>query len=160
MQNIDEVYYDFTKDTSELCEVRSRAGELERSIENKKIILKSIEGDGSHGVEISAHAFRQISDRLEALGNENEVILKDLVNPENLSASKLMPSNLRSFVFTLIASAKKKGSFSKEPSKNTNGGFEWRYNIEIKGWSNERNTLRFTCIVENNNVKTGYFTWD
>ena len=156
---MDDVYLEYAKELSELGGLEMQLSELRRSIEDKKTSLLSNQGDGSHGVEISAHAFKQISERLELLAFDYDIIYRDFINIENPSQSKSIPSNLKSFVLTLIAQAKKKGSFSKEPSKNTTGGFEYRYNIEIKKWSDAKNTLLFTCIVENNNIKTGYFNW-
>lgn len=158
-KEFDDLYVEFAKELSELGGLEMQVSELKRSIEEKRFSLISNEGDGSHGVEISAHAFKQISERLEILALENDDIYRDFINVSNPSQSKSIPSNLKSFIITLIASAKKKGSFSKEPSKNTTGGFEYRYNIEIKKWSDAKNTLQFVCIVENNNVKTGYFNW-
>ena len=156
-QEMDDVYLAFAKELSELGEKGMRISELRRSVQEKKESLSSSEGDGSHAVDISAHAFRQISERLEILALENEIIYRDFININSPSESFSIPSNLKSFVITLIANAKKKGHFSKESSKNTVGGFEYRYNIEIKKWSDAKSTLQFTCIVENNNVKTGYF---
>jgi len=121
--------------------------------------LTSKEGDGSHGVDISAHAFKQISERLESLAMENDSIYSDFINLEEPQRSMSIPSNLKSFIFTLVASAKKKGRYSKESSKNTSGGFEFRYNVEIKKWGTQKGTLQFVCIVENCNIKTGYFNW-
>jgi len=121
--------------------------------------LTSKESDGSHGVDISAHAFKQISERLESLAMENDYIYRDFINIDEPPKSMSIPSNLKCFIFTLVASAKKRGGFSKENSKNTAGGFEFRYNIEIKKWSTPKGTLQFVCIVENNNIKTGYFNW-
>jgi len=147
------------RERSEFAELKTRAGELERSIEDKVKSLTSSEGDGSHAVEISAHAFKQISKRLEILAVENDVIYRDYIDSASPGGSLAIPSNLECFIFTLIANAKKKGSFSKEKSKNTTNGFEFRYTMEIKKWSEDKRTLQFTCIVENCNIKTGYFTW-
>lgn len=138
----------------ELVKKEMQVSELRRSIQEDKESLTSKEGDGSHAVDISAHAFRQICERLEILAAENELIYKDCINE-----SIFFPSNLKVFVINLIAEARKKGSYSKEPSKNTDGGYEFRYQIEIKKWSDAKSTLQFTCIVENNNIKTGYFNW-
>jgi len=93
------------------------------------------------------------------LALDNDIIYRDFVNLNEPTKSLSIPSNLKSFIFTLVASAKKKGSYSKENSKNTEDGFEFRYNIEIKKWSSTKSTLQFVCIVENGNIKTGYFNW-
>jgi len=128
-------------------------------MEEKIKFLTSSEGDGSHAIEISAHAFKQISERLEILAIENDIIYQDFIDTKNPLRSLSIPSNLKCFIFTLIANAKKRGGVIKEPSKNTPGGFEFRYTIEIKKWSTNSRTLQFTCIVENCNIKTGYFNW-
>jgi len=156
---LDDVCLDLAKLRAKLAESRIQCGELERLIEDKLKILMSSESDGSHAIEISAHAFKQIYERLEALAFENDVIYEDFADSKNFNRSLSFPTNFKCFILTLVASAKKKGSFSKEPSKNTANGFEFRYNIEIKKWSNEKRTLQFTCIVENGNIKTGYFNW-
>jgi len=150
---------EFAKEYAECVSKETELHEIKRSMEEKRCFLMSNEGDGSHGIDISAHAFKQILERLEMLANENDQISKDCINVNNVQDSKFKPSNLKSFVIALIANAKKKGCFSKEASKNTAGGFEYRYNIEIKKWSDSKNTLQFVCIVENNNIKTGYFNW-
>ena len=158
-KELDDVYLAYVKELSELGDKEMQVAELKRSIEDKRESLTSAESDGSHGVDISAHAFRQISERLEILAMENDSIYRDFINLDDPTKSMSIPSNLKSFIFTLVASAKKKGAFSKEASKNTTGGFEFRYNTEIKKWSTQKETLQFVCIVENNNIKTGYFNW-
>lgn len=158
-KELDDVYLAYVKEFSELGDLEIQAAELRRSIDNKRESLISNEGDGSHAVDISAHAFKQIFERLELLARDNELILRDFINLEDRARSLSIPSNLKSFIFTIVANAKKKGHFSKESSKNTTDGFEFRYNIEIKKWSSKRETLQFVCIVENCNIKTGYFNW-
>lgn len=158
-KELDDVYLEYARELSELGEKELELSDLRRSLEEKRSSLTSNEGDGSHGIDISAHAFKQIGERLELLARDHDEIRRDLVNINDPDASLSMPSNLKSFIITMIANAKKKGSYSKENSKNTAGGFEFRYNIEIKKWSDSKNTLQFVCIVENNNVKTGYFNW-
>jgi len=96
---------------------------------------------------------------MEPLIRESDVIYQDFLNSKDLNQSLSFPSNLKAFIITLVANAKKKGNYTKESSKNTPNGYEFRYNIEIKKWSEPKRTLQFTCIVENNNIKTGYFNW-
>lgn len=158
-KEMDDLYLEYAKELSELVEEEMKISELKRSLEEKRSSLTSNEGDGSHGIEISAHAFKQISERLEMLAKEYDEIRRDFVKLDDPDASLSMPSNLKSFIITLIASAKKKDTYSKENSKNTAGGFEFRYNIEIGKWSTPKSTLQFVCIVENCNIKTGYFNW-
>jgi len=113
--------------------------------------------DGGFGIEISAHAFRQISERLEALAFENVIIYNDVFGG-GVADNLLLPTKLKSFIITLIADARSKSNYTEEKSKNTMNGIEYRYTIEIKKWSDER-SLQMVCIVENGNVKTGYFNW-
>ena len=153
------MYLAYVKELGELGDKELQIAELRRNVEEKHEFLTSSESDGSHGVDISAHAFKQISERLEVLAIDNESISRDFININDPWTSMSISSNLKCFIFTLVASAKKKGTFSKEKSKNSQEGFEFRYNIQIKKWSGKKGTLQFVCIVENNNIKTGYFNW-
>lgn len=147
----------------EYAEMLSSITNLDRELYNKKKLLNDIkkelhgpEGDGGLGVEMSAHAFKQIAERLEILAMENPTIYQDVFKPDNPQDSLLLASNMKSFIITSIANARSKNLYKKENSKNS--GFEFRYTIEIKRWSNEK-ALEFVAIVENNNIKTGYFNW-
>jgi len=122
--------------------------------------MSSPDSDGSYGIEITSHAFKQIAERLEALALENSKIYKDAFNSEDPSRSYLLPSNLKAFVVTMIANARKKGNFSKEQSRGNSGNVEYHYTVIIKDWGGDNGKqLEFTGIVENNHIKTGYFNW-
>ena len=145
------------------AEMLSSIINTEKELHDKKKVLKDLkdkfnsnECDGGYGVEISAHAFRQIAERLESLAMGSSVIYKDVFNPDNPSRSLLLPSNMKSFIITSLANARSKGLFQIEPSKDN--GNEFRYTIDIRKWSGSK-TLQFVSIVENNNVKTGFFNW-
>jgi len=118
---------------------------------------KIIGGDGGCGLELSAHAFKQIAERLEALAMESGIIYKDVISPEVPNDSLLIASNMRSFVITTIAKARSDGKYVLENSRN--GGKEFRFTIVMKKWSTDKQELQFVCIVENYTVKTGYFNW-
>ena len=115
--------------------------------------------DGSYGIELSAHAMTNINDRLYKLGMENSIIYADVFNVSEPSKSILWPCNLRAFVIGMLASARSKNSYSEKPSKNTAGGKEYHYEVEIKKWGTDEMSLIFTAIVESNIIKTGYFNW-
>jgi len=155
--DISEKFLEYAEMISELSSTELKAQNIRRIIEDTKSELFAID-DGSCGLDLSAHAFKQISERLEKLAIENTVIYEDVFNRQTKSECILLPSNLKSFVITLVANAHRKGEFSKEPSKNNSAGVEYRYSIEIKKWSSDKD-LYLICIVENNNIKTGYFNW-
>jgi hypothetical protein len=118
--------------------------------------LSSSECDGGFGLEVTAHAFKQISERLEALAMENLNIYNDVFNKDDPSKSLLAPSNLKSFIVSVIAQARNESNYSKEQSKSK--GVEFRYKVVISKWSSDKD-LEFTAIVENNHIKTGFFNW-
>jgi len=135
----------------------------ERELYNKKKViadlkneLSSEHSDGGYGIELSAHSFKQIAERLEVLAMENSIIYKDVFKSGSPQDSLLLASNMKSFVITLLANARNKKQFKEDESNS--GGTEFRYTIDIKKWSNEK-TLQFVAIVENNNIKTGFFNW-
>jgi len=157
MTENEKKYLEFAEMLSELSSSELKIHNLRRIVEELKSELSGSGIDGGFGIEISAHAFRQISERLEVLAFENIVIYNDVFG-NGVDNHLLLPSKLKSFIITLIADARSKGNFTEERSKNTNGGVEYRYVIEIKKWNDER-SLQMVCIVENGNVKTGYFNW-
>ena len=150
------------------AEVLGDVSTLELELSEKKRALTEIRGelesykkdDGSYGLDLTAHAFTNITDRLSQLASEYPVIYSDVFNPNQPSRALLWPNNLRAFIISILASAREKKSFQEKPSKNTTGGKEYHYNVEIKKWSTDREVLIFTAIVESNVVKTGYFNWE
>lgn len=135
----------------------------ERELYNKKRTLQTLKdelgaegNDGSCGVDITDHAFKQIAERLEALAMEHSYVYRDVVKPDNHHESLLLASNMKSFVITMLANAKSKGEEIESGSKS--GGKEYRFTIDIKKWSHDK-TLQFVAIVENNKIKTGFFNW-
>jgi len=149
-------YLEFAEMLSETTTLELKLRNLKRVTEELKEELSQEKNDGSFGVELSGHAFKQISERLEILALENSDINKDVFK-ESKVEWLLLPSNLKSFIITLLANARKRGDYKAEKSKNSEG-LEYRYTIEIKGWSNEK-ILQLICIVENNYIKTGYFNF-
>lgn len=152
----------------QFAEIFSGLQELEAKIYNKKRLIQNLseefknnEKAGCIGIEFTAHAFKQISERLEEIGRINPIIYKDVFKPEDPSSSLLIPSNLKSFVITLLADANKKRHYHEEESKSSRSSgnaLEYRYTIDMKKWSNEKK-LQFVAIVENNCIKTGFFNW-
>lgn len=152
-----EKYLEYAEMLSEHSTAELKLRNIKRVLEELRSELSSGECDGSYGLELSAHAFKQISERLEVLALENVMIYKDVFKESRVECL-LSPSNLKSFVITLIADARNKGNFTKEKSKNNANGTEFRYTIDIKSWSSDR-LLQLVCIVENNYVKTGFFNF-
>lgn len=157
-KNLDDLYIQYAEAISELNDVEAQAYNHRRLITELKANLTSPESDGSYGVEVTAHAFKQISERLEEIAMENETVYADVFKGPSLSDSLLLPSNLKSFIVTTVANARKKGLFKAEKSRSGSGGTEYRYTIDIKKWSGEKD-LQFVVIVENNYIKTGFFNW-
>ena len=155
--NFDDKYLEFAEMLSELSTAELKIRNMKRVVEELRDELTQDGNDGSYGLELSGHAFKQLSERLETLALENVSIYKDVFK-DSTTSSLLLPSNLKSFIITLIANAKKRGDFTKDKSKNSADGTEYRYTIDIKSWSTEK-TLQLVCIVENNYIKTGFFNF-
>lgn len=152
-----DVYVQYAETYSESITLKGTLHNCERMLEELKASLTSPESDGGFGVEVSAHAFKQISERLEELASQNKAIYDDVFRRDEPLASLILASNLKSFIITTLANAHKKGNFSKEKSKNSSG-VEFRYIVDINKWSGQK-TLQFVVIVENNYIKTGFFNW-
>ena len=153
-------YVEFAEAFSELITLENRIHNKRRLVEDLRRDLKSDECDGSFGIEFTGHAFKQISERLEEIAMESPAIYKDVFKEESPHDSLLLPSNLKSFVITLLSNANKKGHFKAEDSKSNKNanGTEYRYTINMKKWSGEK-LLQFIAIVEDNYIKTGFFNW-
>ena len=152
----EKLYIDFAETMSSIVSLEKDLHTKRRVLEDLRKNLSAPDCDGGFGVDISAHAFRQISERLESLALENAVIYKDVMKPDSPQDTLLMASNMKSFITTLLANARKKGEYTIDDSKN--GGKEFRFTVNINKWSNEKQ-LQFVGIVENNVVKTGFFNW-
>jgi len=155
--SLEDKYLQYAELLTDLFTLELKIHNMHRIIDDLRDELSQEGADGSYGLDMSAHAFKQLSERLEGLALENSIIYKDVFKDAK-SECLLMPSNLKSFIITLIADARKKGNFIKDKSKNTPDGIEFRYTIDLKSWSNEKK-LQLVCIVENNNIKTGFFNF-
>lgn len=154
---VDKIYKQYAEVLNEVSVAELDISEKKRSLEELRLELSD---DNSIGLDVTAHAFTNISDRLSSLASENKVIYMDVFNPSNPSKAILWPNNLRAFIISMLASARSKGTYSDKPSKNSDNGTEYKYDVEIKKWSNDKEVLVFTAIVENKVVKTGYFNWE
>lgn len=154
----DKIYLQYAETLSSISITELELSEKMRALSE---IREELEGykkdDGSFGLDLTAHAFTNISDRLSELASKYPIIYSDVFNPNEPSRALLWPSNLRAFIIGMIASSY--GKKEEKPSKNTNGK-EYHYNVEIKKWSTDTEVLVFTAIVESNVVKTGYFNWE
>jgi hypothetical protein len=153
---MDNEYSEFAKLKSRISDNEFDLAKDKREFEELEAIIKS-DDDGSHATIISSHAFDQISDRLEQVTRESGAAYSDIFSkqPEDIL---FIPSKLKAFIITMLSKAREDGSFEKKRSKNSNG-FEFVYNVNISKWSKNGSTLLFTCFVENNVVKTGYFNF-
>lgn len=154
-------YIEYAKELGELISLESNVYNKRRLVDELRNELKSNEtGDERFGIEFTGHAFKQISERLEELAMDNPIIYESVFNPDEPSESLLKPSNLKSFVITLLSDANKRGNFKKEESKSnkTDDGYEYRYTINMSKWNGEK-SLQLIVIVENNYIKTAFFNW-
>jgi hypothetical protein len=155
---IEKIYLQYAEMSGDISATELELSEKKRSLEEIKNELLST-GDGGVGLDLTAHAFTNISDRISSIAAENVSIYADVFNPSNPSKAILWPNNLRAFIISMIANARSKGSFTEKQSRSSKEGTEYKYDVEIKKWSNDRSVLVFTAIVESNVVKTGYFNW-
>jgi len=155
--DISNKYIEYAEMLNDLTSAEMKLQNIRRVIDDIRTGIISDENDGSCGLDFTAHAFKQLSERLERLAMENTLIYNDVFGKENKSEYLLSPSNLKCFIITILADAHKKKNYTKEKSKNSDG-FEFRFIIDIKKWSQEK-TLQLVCIIENNVIKTGYFNW-
>ena len=153
-------YIEFAEAFSELVTLESRIHNKRRLVEDLKQELKSEDNDGSYGLEFTGHAFKQISERLEEIAMESTIVYKDVFKSGSPSESLLIPSNLKSFIITLLSDANKKGQYKEEESKSNKSpdGKEYRYTINMNKWNSDK-SLQFIAIVEDNFIKTGFFNW-
>lgn len=154
---MDDSYVQYAKTLADAANLRSEISEKERLLGDLRDKLLS-EEDGSIGIDMSAHASKQILERLEELASESSYIYEDVWKPKDISSSLMSPTNMRAFIIGIIARAKENGEVTEKNSKNSSGK-EYHYTVEIKKWSTDNKKLTFTGIVENNVIKTGYFNW-
>lgn len=154
--SLDDLYMQYAEILSSMTDLELQICNQRRLLQEMKDQLNSPEGDGGFGIDITAHAFKQVSERLETLAIENPNIYNDVFNKDDPSKSLLTPSNLKSFIISVIANARLEKKYSTDKSKSN--GIEFRYKVIISKWSGDRN-LEFTTIVENNHIKTGFFNW-
>lgn len=152
----EKLYIDFAETLSGIVSLEKELHSKKRLMGDLKSSLGASDCDGGFGTEISAHAFKQISERLESLALENAEIYKDVMKQGSPHDSLLMASNMKSFIITTLANARQKSEYATGDSRN--GGKEYRFTVDIKKWSGDK-TLQFVAIVENNVVKTGFFNW-
>lgn len=158
MDSYDKIYVQYAEAVGEAIGLEWKISNLNTLAEELKGELVSDQGDGGYGTELSAHAAKQISERLESLASESVKIRSDVFNIEDDASSLIWPKNMRSFIIGMLAKARSKNSFSIVDSKNGSGK-ECHYKIEIQKWHSGQKSLVFTGIVENNVIKTGYFNW-
>jgi hypothetical protein len=154
--DLDDVILQYAEAMGSLIDLEMNISNQRRLLMEMKATLTSPEGDGGFALELTAHAFKQISERLESIAIENPAIYLDALNPNEPYKSLLLPSNLKSFIVSVLAKARKDKSYVKEKSRQ--GGQEFRYTVRMEKWSSDRD-LEFVGIVENNVVKTGFFNW-
>lgn len=156
---------DYDKKYIEYAELMTSISATESDLDNKRRRLNDIKSelsymDGIYGLELSAHAIANISSRIEHLARENSHIYIDVMNHEDPTKSLIWPSNMKSFIISIIAHAKSKGDYNERKSRNNPDHKEYHFDIEIGKWRLDNKKLNFIAIVESNIIKTGYFNWD
>ena len=150
----------FIKFAETLSDVSSLEIHLHNQVRNLEAVRKEVLDkcqDGSCCLDLSAHAYKQVSERLAAIAFENTPVYNDVFRTDSPSESLLVPSKLKSFIITMLSKARKKGWYSEDQSKNSDGK-EYRFTVDIHKWSTDRR-LQFVGIVENHVLKTGFFNW-
>ena len=152
MQN--SYYRDYAKTYHEVVDLSRTLSTKKRELD---VLTNELSQDGKYGLELSSHAMAQISERLEDLTNDNQIIYDDVIKPHSPQDSLLIPSNLKSFVISLLSKAIDENLVEKRSARS--GGSDYHHIIKIKKWTSGKKVIEFTCIVENNVVKTGYFNY-
>jgi hypothetical protein len=158
LTDLDALYKQYAEAFSEKAEMDSKIKNLTRLVDDLKSQIKEKDIAGEFGLSMTAHASSQIAKRLELLASESSKIFNDVMNTSNPSESLIWPTNMESFILGILSKARSSGQYTVENSKNSSGK-EYHYNIEIKDWAMENRKLIFTGLVENNNIKTGFFNW-
>ena len=153
----DKVYLQYAELYSEAVSLRNDLNEKERGLGEMKKFLEE-NSEECIAIEFTAHALANISERLTDLANAHPQIYEDVMDARKVKESLLWPANMKAFIISMIANAHSKGYYKKMPSKNT-GGSKYKYDIEIKKWTDGERVIVFTAIVENRTIKTGYFNW-
>lgn len=145
-------YTDYAKLYSEVTELTKELSNKKRGLQALVVDLRQ---DGRYGVDFTSHGFEQISERLEELANDNQII-----NDDVYQSLLVTPSNIKSFIISLLSRAHEEGSVTQKKNPKVPGSAEYHYKILIKKWVNFTNkVIEFTCIVENGWIKTGYFNY-
>jgi hypothetical protein len=147
-------YRDYAKIYHEVVDLSRTLNTKKRELDALTIELSK---DGKFGLELSSHAQAQISERLEDLTSDNQIIYYDVFRPESQQDALIIPSNLKSFVFSLLSKALDEETVEKKSSRS--GGTEYHHNTVIKKWVSGKKVIQFTGIVENGIIKTGFFNY-
>jgi hypothetical protein len=152
----------------EYVNAKKEAEEFKRLYKRSKIVVDEVtigmssdtddDHSGRYGMEITGHGFKQIAERLEELATDHVHIYKDVFVKDDPFDMLLIPTNLKMFVFNILREAERLGDKWRSKS-SAKGGIEYVYTMEIKKWCKGKNRCTFTCIIEDNNIKTGYFDY-
>lgn len=152
-----EMYTEYSVTLSELNDMELGINNKRRLLQHLDRQIRSIKENSGCCLEFTDHAFRQLSERLEALAKLEIVINDDVYNKEDYDKSLIIPSNLKSFLTNLLSSAMKSNSYKVSTNPKSKDP-EYRYSIEIKKWSSTKKLI-FTAVVENFKIKTCFFNW-
>ena len=150
---IEEMYEEYVGMLKELPKLERDLSNFKISMNKLKTDIKNSDNAGMFPVSISAHAYKNISDRLEVVTRNSYVAMSDA-----MEYNLFTPSNLNAFVINNIHTAINNNSYTK--SRSGKNSYEYKYKATLSTWVDiDGKTCDFTAIVENNNVKTGFFNF-
>jgi hypothetical protein len=147
-------YKEYAKTYHEIVDTTRVLNIKKRNLEE---LINELKEDGKYGLEFTSHGFSQIAEKLEDLAGDNQMIYNDVIRPDSPQDALIIPSNLKSFVISLLSMALEEGNVVEKDSRTK--GKEFHYITVIKKWLINKKVIEFTCIVENNCIKTGYFNY-
>lgn len=147
-------YIEYVKLLSDIDDEKKSVSKKHNNLQDIEDELNAVDDTGMYPTKVTDHAMAQISDRIEALAYKSKNAYEDIFSKSH-EESLLLPTNLKCFTLTMVGKALEDGTYKSVKSRS--GGKEYRYNVNISKWKTKDKELMFTIIVENNNVKTGYF---
>jgi len=153
---MNEEYNNFAKAFSEIVDLEKVLVSKKMGNNRLKQRIKNGDTEGEFGLNITAHAYNQISVRLSEIAKVSEQAHSDLIETP-VSESILEPDRLKAFIYTMLNKARQDRSYKVKKSKS--GSEELVYTVNMSKWSTDEKELFLVFIVENSTVKTGYFNW-
>ena len=151
---MDTKYLEWVKLLSEVVDEKKATTRKANDLQDIERDILGRDDANMFPTKVSDHAMAQIHKRLEELAHKSKRAYEDiLLRPAD--ESLLMASNLECFILAMVGKAYEDETYKSKKSRG--GGIEYIYNINMSKWKTDDKELFFTVIVENSNVKTGYF---